>query len=204
MIKNYVFDLGMVLFNYDTEYMTKKYIHNLKDSHLLENAIFSRRYWDMLDKGAITDDELKAAVHSEIPKRLYDVADTIYDNWINNLLPIDGMEEIIHHIKNIGAKLFLLSNISVGFAEKYSTVPHVNAILSCFDGLVFSGPIHMVKPKNEIFNYLIDYYSLHADECLFIDDNANNIATAKRLGFHTYRFDGDVTKFREYLVCKSQ
>lgn len=199
VIKNYVFDLGMVLFDYNPEYMTKLYAPTPEDCVLLESVVFSRRYWGELDKGTLSDSEFKAAVHKELPPRLHAVADAIYDNWVNNLLPIDGMDEIISIIKDKHAKLYLLSNISIYFSEKYSSVPHVNEMLSRFDGLVFSGPIHKVKPNDDIFNYLTEKYSLAANECLFIDDKPDNISAAKRLGFQTYRFDGNVSKLKDYI-----
>ena len=75
----------------------------------------------------------------------------------------------------------------------------IKELFSLFDGLVFSGPIGMIKPSREIFEHLLEKYSLDAKECIFIDDSELNINGAKAAGLNTYRFDGNADKLREYL-----
>lgn len=122
-----------------------------------------------------------------------------YENWIVNLAPIAGMTDILRKLKAKGSKLFLLSNISKGFAENYKNIPHVNNILSFFDGLVFSGPIGLVKPNKEIFEHLLKKYDIKAEESLFIDDNISNINGAETVGIKGYLFDGDVDKLKSFI-----
>ena len=196
MIKNVVFDFGQVLVHFEPEYMVRQYVSNEEDVKLLKDVIFDRLYWDKLDLGTITDEETIAQVKERIPKRLWDVAEKIHWNWIYNIPEIDGMKELVLHLKNdhrVG--LFLLSNISKYFAEHQGEIP----ILSHFDGLVLTGPIGIVKPTREIFAYLCEKFDLNPDETIFIDDNENNIKGASAFGIHTYHFDGDVQKLRKYL-----
>ena len=42
----------------------------------------------------------------------------------------------------------------------------------------------MIKPEAGIYYALIEKYDLKAEECVFLDDKAENIEAAKRLGFH--------------------
>ncbi len=202
MICNYIFDLGMVLFRYDTAYMTRRYVSDERDCKLLEEVVFDRQYWDLLDRGEISDEALKAAVHTRLPDRLHEAADRIYDHWIENLIPIEGMEALIRDIKQTEAGLYLLSNISEGFAKTYMTVPHINKVLSLFDGLVFSGTVHLAKPDGAIFWYLLDRWSLDPKTALFIDDNEKIILAAKEIGLQTYRFDGDVRSLRSSIKLR--
>ena len=58
MYKNYIFDFGMVIVNFNPDYMTKQYIKDEKDREVAKEVIFDRLYWDKLDKGTITDEEL--------------------------------------------------------------------------------------------------------------------------------------------------
>ena len=198
-MQNYIFDFGMVLFNYDTKYMTGLYTENEEDRDFLERVVFDRFYWDRLDRGEIGDVEVIEAIRQRVPMRLAETAEKIYTNWIENLTPIPGMEDILVRIKNKGGRLYLLSNISIGFAENYRNVPSVYRVLSLFDGLVFSGPIHMAKPDPAIFRFLLEKYRLSPEETLFIDDNPKNIETAKQLGLHTFLFDGDSEKLLQYV-----
>lgn len=69
-MKNYIFDFGMVLFNFDTNYMTSLYTDNEEDRNLLESIVFDRLYWDQLDRGEIGDSEMIAMIRQSVPKRL--------------------------------------------------------------------------------------------------------------------------------------
>ena len=50
------------------------------------------------------------------------------------------------------------------------------------DGYVFSYLEHQVKPYESIYLTLLERFKLKKEECLFIDDNLNNVSTAKKLG----------------------
>ena len=69
----------MVLFRYDTAYMTRLYVSDGQDRKLLEEVVFDRQYWDLLDRGDISDEALKAKVRTRLPERLHAAADRIYD-----------------------------------------------------------------------------------------------------------------------------
>ena len=44
----------------------------------------------------------------------------------------------------------------------------------------------MRKPNPDIFEFVLDEHEIQPEESLFIDDTAENIETAARLGFHTW------------------
>lgn len=199
MIKNYIFDFGNVLAQFYPDKLTAPFVADEEMQRIISNVVFDRFYWDKLDAGMITDDEVKAGIRSRVPSELSDVACKVYDNWVNTMIPVEGMQKLIHDISTTDKKLYLLSNISIGFAETYQDVKWIKELLDCFDGLVLSGPIGMVKPDKEIFEYLLNKFELRAEECLFIDDNFNNINGAKTVGIEGYLFDGDAEKLREYI-----
>jgi putative hydrolase of the HAD superfamily len=49
----------------------------------------------------------------------------------------------------------------------------------------------MLKPDVRIYQAFLDKYGLKGEECLFIDDRADNIAGAKEAGLNTFQFMGD-------------
>ena len=200
MIKNIIFDFGKVLVDFDPYYMTSKFFENEDDINLVSKIVFDRLYWDRLDEGAISDDEIKQDLKKRLPKELINNAFLTYDNWYYNLPEINGMRELVTNLKNNGHKLFLLSNISKKFVENYEKVESIKTLLDLFDGLVFSGPIGIVKPSAEIFEHLLNKYSLKAEDCLFIDDSAKNTDGAKSVGINAYLFDGDSKKLNEYIL----
>lgn len=198
-IKNCIFDLGNVLVRFDPMALTAPYVQDLETRKLISQTAFDRLYWDRLDLGTITDEELKAACHARLPGELHDLCDKAYDHWVENLTLIPGMQELVLEIKRQGGRVFLLSNISIGFTEQYHRIAHMQELLSHFEGLVFSGPLGMVKPDKEIFLHILNRYNLEPEETIFIDDSAKNIAGAQAVGIHGYHFDGDATKLGNYL-----
>ena len=198
-IKNYIFDLGNVLVHFDPMGMTKAYVQDQETAQLIGSVVFDRLYWDPLDDGTITDEALKEACHARLPEELHAVADKVYDNWYAHLPFIDGMPELVLDIKRSGARVILLSNVSAGFAENYHRVPGFKNLFSHFDGLVFSGPLGIIKPNAEIFHHLLNRFDLKAESCIFIDDSAKNIAGAEAVGIRGYLFDGDAAKLRNAL-----
>jgi 2-haloacid dehalogenase len=63
-------------------------------------------------------------------------------------------------------------------------------ILQLIDNYVVSGEEKMVKPDRAIFQVLLDRYGLRPEECLFIDDNPDNIEGARRVGLNGIVFAG--------------
>lgn len=199
MTENYIFDFGNVLGEFYSEKLTAPYVKNEDAKKRIADVVFDRIYWDRLDEGTITDDEVKAGIRSRLPEEEYDVACKVYDNWVNTLTPVANMQNLVCDIKKSGKKLYLLSNISIGFANSYSKVKWIKELFDNFDGVVLSGPIRMVKPNKDIFEYLLEKFNLKADECIFIDDNQNNIDGAELVGIKGYLFDGDASKLRKFL-----
>lgn len=195
-MKNVVFDFGQVLVRFEPSYMVGRYVSDPSDAALLEAVVFDRLYWDRLDAGTISDEEVISSVCERIPERLWQSAHKIYFNWIYNIPEIEGMRELILHIKETyGVSVFLLSNISRYFADHASEIP----ILSLIDRCVFSATCGRVKPNRDIYEYLCATCEILPAETLFVDDRAENIEGAGRAGISGYLFDGDVASLRCYL-----
>ncbi len=202
MIKNYIFDFGNVIAQFYPEKLSAPYIPDEKMRKTISEIVFDRIYWDRLDDGTITDDEVKEALSERLPNEMCDAGIKIYDNWVKNLVPVDKILELVYDIHKTDKKLYLLSNISIGFANTYCDVDWIRKTLSLFDGLVFSGVVGMVKPDRKIYEYILDKFNLNPEETLFIDDSEKNINGAKSVGIQCYLFDGDVDKLRRKLYEK--
>ena len=195
-IKTIIFDFGQVLVHFEPSYMVGVYVNDESDKALLEEVVFDRLYWDRLDNGTISNEETMSLIKERLPERLWDVADKIYYNWVYNIPEIDGMSELLSHLKNKhGVRLFLLSNISNYFASHANEIP----ILKKLDGLVMSAPIGIVKPSYEIFDYICKKYDIVPSEAIFVDDRIDNIEGAKAYGINGYVFNGDSEKLKSYL-----
>lgn len=199
MIKNFVFDLGKVIVEFDPVELTDKYVTDKSNLKKISEAAFSREIFDKLDSGEFTDSDGRNYLIDTFDKSLLDEALLAYDNWMNNLKVIDGMKNLIEEIKNKGYKIYLLSNVTAGFKEKYKTIDNVYEVLKNFDGLVISGDVKMIKPDKEIYEYLLNEFDLKANECIFIDDRKENTDAAINCGLNAYTFNGDVRKLKEYI-----
>ena len=200
MINTYIFDFGNVLANFYPEDLTAPYVTNETERKLIADIVFDRAVWDKLDDGTYSDDTAKAEICKRLPPEKHAVARTVYDNWINNLTPVTEMCELVRDIrKKGGKKLYLLSNISRGFAENHGKTPWIKDLFENFDGLVLTGTLGIVKPTREIFEYMFNTYGLKAQECLFVDDSEKNIKGAQAVGINGYLFDGDAKKLRSQI-----
>ena len=198
-IKNYIFDFGNVIAEFDPIKLTMPYVEDKSLCKAVSEVVFDRLYWNKLDSGDITDDEVREGIRSRLKGSLADMGCRAYDNWVNTMIPVPGMHRLIKDIHNSGGKLYLISNISTGFAQSYDKVPWIKEVLDRFDGIVLSALVGLTKPNGDIFEYLLDKYELKPDECIFVDDNTGNIDGAEGVGIKGYLFDGDSRKLRECL-----
>ena len=199
MYRNYIFDFGNVLCVFDPVLFTRACVRDEAQVQQIYPVVFDRKYWNALDAGTIDHAGIKEAIRPRLPEGLYGSACQVLDKLVENLPPFPGMAQLVADLTATGGKLYLLSNISVEFTRDYQQVSWIRELFSLFDGLVFSGPLRLVKPDSAIFTYILDQFSLKPEESIFIDDNADNIATAAGMGIHTYRFDGDADALRRFL-----
>ncbi len=195
----YIFDFGNVLTRFDSAELTAAVTTDTTVAEAVRDIVFDRLYWDPLDAGTMTDEEAKAAICARLSEEHHAAACEIFDRWIVNLPPIDGMIDVVREIKAQGDKLYLLSNISARFAATYAENPWIADLFSLFDGLVFSAEVGMVKPDRAIFEHLLTTYSLDPADCVFIDDSEKNLRGAQVCGIRGVRFDGDADALREAL-----
>ena len=52
---------------------------------------------------------------------------------------------------------------------------------ACLGGII-SADVRIIKPSRAIYELLLKKYKLNAKECLFIDDNLDNVAAAQKIG----------------------
>lgn len=92
--------------------------------------------------------------------------------------------------------MYLLSNYGKTSFEAAKTHGKLS-FLPLVDGAVISYEVQIVKPEPGIYQKLLEKYHLKAEECVFLDDKAENIEAAQRLGFH-----GVIVK--EYVQAKEE
>ncbi len=67
------------------------------------------------------------------------------------------------------------------------------------DDVLISAEIHKVKPNPDFYNHILDKFSLKPEELLFLDDNADNIDVAEKLGINTIKVNKDTNLYNEII-----
>jgi glucose-1-phosphatase len=191
MIKNIIFDLGVVLLNIDFQ-KTMAAFKNLGIENIDE--IFSgysqSGFFDDFEKGLISPEEFR----EEIQKLLYDKVsdDQIDEAWNAMILefPVDRINFVMGCRNNY--RTFLLSNTNAIHFPVYNKQIQEKYLLhdlsDLFEKAYYSYRLDLRKPDKEIFELVINENSLVPEETLFIDDSPQHIATAASLGIKTFLF----------------
>ena len=180
MIKNVVFDIGMVLADFCWyTYMTDKLGFSEETARFFGEKIVLTEFWHQLDLGVIPESEVIADMKNQLPGYEKE-AELFFDNIEFIVRSYDYSRDWILSLKERGYKVYLLSNYPRGtfvlHKEKAFTFVDVA------DGRVISGFERMTKPDRRIYEMLCERYGLIPEECVFLDDQERNIEAAREYG----------------------
>lgn len=200
MIKNIIFDFGGVLLDWNPRYLYKSYFNNDEEmEHFL--ADICNGEWNIRQDAGRPFAEAVKELQAKFPE--YAEAIQMYDDDWEKMLKCELPESIdlLKELKFMGYGIYGLTNWS---AEKIGYAFANYSFFSLFDGIVVSGVEKVVKPDRKIYEILLERYSLKPGECVFIDDNQDNVDMAKVLGINAISFDniGNVKEHLETLLNK--
>jgi HAD superfamily hydrolase (TIGR01509 family) len=110
------------------------------------------------------------------------------ERWLEMLSgPIPGSVSILEALHARNTPLYAITNWN---HDKFRDARGAYSFLNSFRGIVVSGDERIVKPDPAIYRLLCTRYQLHAEDCLFIDDSANNVAGARVVGMRALQFHG--------------
>jgi len=93
-----------------------------------------------------------------------------------------GTLRLLQLCKDSGHRLFALSNLSIKKYNEMLSSPELNSLLSFFDDVILSEMTPFKKPDPSLFAYLCDKHNLNMSDCIFIDDQSDNIDGAHMAG----------------------
>ena len=111
--------------------------------------------------------------------------------------PIEANVRLLAELKRAGVPVHAISNFS---REKFDLTRAMYPFLDGFDELVLSGDVGLVKPDREIFDLLVSRRGIDPGRAVFIDDVADNIAAARRVGFRGILFEDGRTDVQLALL----
>lgn len=187
-MKFFVFDLGGVL---SVPMVSKK---------LYEQIKWKVSYEEFLDKFNNSEESIKVHKGEISTKEFFEYLKRYMDDnitleefkniYVNNNKFFNDTIEIIKKLKNLGYKVYLLSNLKEIDYEKF--IKHFD--ISIFDELFLSFKLGMLKPNDDIYQYVINKLNTKPENIYFFDDNKENVDGAIKNGINAYQVTGETVK----------
>jgi 2-haloacid dehalogenase len=186
-VRAVVFDVGNVLFSWDPRFLYERLIDDDEALDAFLRDVVTAEWHFQHDAGrpfAETSAELAA---------LYPEHRDLIAHWgprFNESLgpAIEGMVPLIEELDARGVPLFAITNFSDEFWGPFRDTQ--TALFGRFRDIVVSGTERLVKPDPAIYRLALDRFEIAADEAIFIDDRAENVAGAESVGMRGHLFTG--------------
>ena len=185
-MKNIIFDFGNVLVQWHPELVYGDYFGDEAKAWWFLRHVADMDWRQRIDAGESVDGCIREK-QAQYPE--YAEAVELYRSRWREMLTdeVPGMREVILELRTMNYEIYGLTNWSM---ETFPEARERFDILQMIDRYVVSGAEGLVKPDPRLFQVLLDRYQLKAEECLFIDDNPDNVAAAKGMGMQGIVFNG--------------
>ncbi len=180
-----IFDLGGVLIDWNPRYLYRELFEG--DDAAMERFLsdICHKQWNhQFDAGRPFAEGI-AEAQSKFPDQT-DLIGAYFTHWETMLGgAIEGTVGVLNDCIEGNYEVYALTNWS---AETFGFAQRRFEFLNKFKGILVSGEIAMAKPDTRIFRHFLELYGLQAQQCLFIDDVAENIAGAREVGIEAVHF----------------
>ena len=187
-IKNIIFDFGGVVFQIDEKKTVSAFSQLLGVSaDEVSQYCFGEQVFFDLECGKISGDEFIQHICSKSTKPI--TKEQAVEAW--NAILIGYTPEYVSILLALKKKyrIFLLSNTNELHTKLFPKIAErqqlpIDSNADLFEKVWYSNEIGMRKPNAQIFEYVLQDAELKADETLFVDDLAVNVAAAATVGLH--------------------
>jgi len=186
MYKNIIFDIGNVLVSFRWKELMGDLGFSPECIATLTENMVHHPLWDELDMGIRPHHEIISDMKTLSPMYAGQI-DSFFENIGCVVCRQPHSAAWLSGLKDRGLGVYLLSNYPDWMFELHSKdfdfLPYA-------DGMVVSSHVHLMKPDPKIYRLILEKYSLRAEECVFIDDRAENCAAAEDVGIRSIVFTG--------------
>ena len=191
-----VFDIGRVLFQWDLRLLFEKQIVDPEELDWFLSNVVTNDWHFQADEGRLVADmvsERKAAFPQYAA-----FLDVYAESFIESIsAPVPGSLEIVAELAAKDVPLFAITNFG---AEFWAAFRPTQPIFDHFGDIIVSGVEKMIKPDPAIYALALSRFGLQPGEAIFIDDNLDNVISARANGFVAHHFT-DASKLRAELVA---
>lgn len=191
-----VFDVGKVLFEWDLRHLFAKLITDKDELEYFVTVIVTPEWHFQHDAGRALDDMVAERI-AEFPEYAAWIA--AYSNRFNETIPgpVTGSLEIVQELAERGVPLFAITNFGAEFWDMFRPT---QPIFDHFQDIIVSGVEKLVKPDPAIYMLALQRFGLKSGEAIFIDDNHDNVISARENGFVAHHFT-DADSLRRELIA---
>ena len=194
-ITTVVFDVGKVLFKWDLRYLFAKLIDDQQELGWFLSHVVTPQWHFQHDAGRPVA-EMTAERTAEFPQyaALIDAYATRFNETIPG--PVEGSLEIVSELVERGVPLFAITNFGAEFWDMFRPT---QPIFDHFGDIIVSGVEKLVKPDPAIYALALRRFGLWSGEAIFVDDNIDNVISARANGFVAHHFK-DAPSLRNELT----
>ncbi len=181
---NVVFDIGNVLIHWDPKALYRKiFASEAEVEWFIGNVCTSA--WNVEQDRGRSFEEAIAEATARHPEHAEAIA-AYHHRWHETITHvIDGTVAVLEDLKARGTPLYAITN---WHQDKFRETRHRFPFLGHFRDIVVSGEEKVTKPDPAIYRILLERNGLAAENCLFIDDSAKNVAGAEAVGMKAHHF----------------
>ena len=182
MIKNILFDIGSVLLLFDRGATIREfsyYSETIPQENFTAEHVFLPEIWHRMETGEISPREyyekFKKVSGCRISFRHFSL---IWARYFTDSWPMIALG------RNLSRRfrIYFLSNTDpLHIPVLYSRFPN----LLFFNGQALSYELGVLKPEQSFFERALAKFALKPSECLFIDDQAQNMEAARKHGMRS-------------------
>lgn len=187
MIKTIIFDFGDVLINLDKPAIERELL-KLGVSKITDEMY---HYASQYEKGLISTESLANFFRNQFPN----INESDFANAWNAII-LDFPEHRLEFIETLSKEkiynLILLSNTNALHIEKVIKtmgLDRYNRFKNCFNQFYLSHEIHLSKPDNHIYEFVLNKNNLIENECFFIDDTKIHTNAAAQIGMNVWNIN---------------
>lgn len=181
---NVVFDLGMVLIQWDPRHLYRKVFSDPERMEWFLRDVCHGDWNLEQDRGRSWPEAVAEATarHPGLAREI-----SLYrERWME-MVPgaIEGSVRILEELHQRGVPVYAITNWN---GETFRETRQRFDFLSLFRDIVVSGDERIIKPDPEIFALLCRRNNLDPIRCLFIDDSLKNVKGAEAVGWQGHHF----------------
>ena len=188
-IKAVIFDFGgVVLVPLGEEYVGEWARRLGLSKTVLKSALWGEA-WRALERGQMDDETYRRRVGEALRLPDLEAVALFFQEFYAAERLFPQILDLIQRLRRTGrVKVALLTNAFIGqdqvMRRKWGLDPH-----NVFDVYINSAEVGLAKPDPAIYELALTRLDVAPDEAIFIDDNADNVHAAARLGIQAIHFE---------------